>query len=224
MKHFLIYILVFICLCIGCDHHEIPLVRIYAEGSGSLSGINCSVAVEGNDGNSVSGAYVYIKQGNNNITELEYDIETGKYSIHGLEIDTSYIDVYIRTNLYASVLSYRIPIRSISSSVSITSFQEQSGNSVLHGGKLNPDEDIVISWTHQTGADLYIVNVKNALKTIYSASTTSGTIIIPEGSLPSGNHYVEIIAQNIDGDPEYASTNYCSVFSFAGSKVNFNVL
>ena len=200
-----------------------PRISIVSQNSDIA---DVTVELEGNDGNLVSGAVVLVSNSVNGVLKCAYDSSTGAY--HGrypIPADGLF-NIYINSVL-SSILTYNIVHQQITTKPVITVFEDSGGASVLLGQRLTSVRDIQLGWVPCGEGIVYQVTVKDALRTLYQASTEGLTHIIPGGTLmatPGGQiYYIQITAQQISGDPFFLRSSYYSAVIQPGETLSFNV-
>lgn len=102
--------------------------------------------------------------------------------------------------------------------------QDSQDVSAFAGGNPDSAKDIQVAW-EQAGMDVvYLVSVKTALATVYSATTEGTSLIIPSGTLTAGESYfASVQAQVIEGDPYFQNVPYYSASMTQGSQLGFSL-
>jgi hypothetical protein len=222
-------ILLIFCGLSSCKHYTLldtgqkVQVRTTVTASGSGS-VQCTVCVEGPNGESVSGALVVLWDETNKAAMLSYDSSTCTYStaVEEQEGETMYT-IEVATILLDAPVVQKIPYAGLSKKPDITVFQDAAGNSVLNGQTLSKNTPLQIAWTSCGNGIVYQLAVKTALKMIYAISSNAETVTIPADIIPAGVYTLEILAQKISGDPNFKKADYCSTSSSKSLGITFNV-
>ena len=172
------------------------------------------VFIENKDGNAVTAASVICIDKNNRAYFLEFDAAKYYYWIQAVLPDNGDIRIRVHTNAATDILTLTVPHHKLSKAPPITVFQDEAGKSVLKGEAISSQKKIQIAWEPLGEECVYTVEVKTAVSTVYSCSSTAAQLIIPVNTLAARKQYrLVITAQRIAGDPLLEKTPYYSVSS-----------
>lgn len=172
------------------------------------------VFVENSDGNAVTAASVICIDKNNRAYFLEFDAAKYYYWIQAVLPDNGDIRIRVHTNAATDTLTLTVPHYKLSKAPPITVFQDESGKSVLKGETISSQKTIQIAWEPLGEECVYTVEIKTALSSVYSCSSTAAQMIIPAHTLTAHKQYrIIITAQRIAGDPLLEKASYYSVSS-----------
>ena len=172
------------------------------------------VFVENKDGNAVTAASVICIDKNNRAYFLEFDAAKYYYWIQAVLPDNGDISIRVHTNAATDILTLTVPHHKLSKAPLITVFQDEAGKSVLKGEAISSQKTIQIAWDPLGEECVYTVEVKTAVSTVYSCSSTAAQLSVPAHTLTTHKQYrLVITAQRIAGDPLLEKTPYYSVSS-----------
>lgn len=213
-----------ILLIFGCqieDESTDLRVRVVFEAinSGELSS---KVYLEGDDGQAVNGAMVYILSPSNIMTLLDFDYGVGCYTADlGFPEDGEY-EIIVNSVAYETV-NQLIPFKTLGSELSITILQDSMGNNALIGQTLDINNSFSFSWEAIEDITAYIVTLNKPDGTNYSLTTIDNTVLIDSEDMDLiGNYSINIKAQYISGDPLFINNNYYAVNELESSRYYFN--
>ena len=172
------------------------------------------VFVENKDGNAVTAASVICIDKNNRAYFLEFDAAKYYYWTQAVLPDNGNIRIRVHTNAATDTLTLTVPHYKLSKAPPITVFQDESGKSVLKGEAISSQKTIQIAWEPLGAECVYTVEIKTALSSVYSCSSTAAQLTIPAHTLTAHKQYrIIITAQRIAGDPLLEKASYYSVSS-----------
>ena len=136
------------------------------------------------------------------------------YWIQAVLPDNGDIRIRVHTNAATDILTLTVPHHKLSKAPLITVFQDEAGKSVLKGEAISSQKTIQIAWDPLGEECVYTVEVKTAVSTVYSCSSTAAQLSVPAHTLATHKQYrLVITAQRIAGDPLLEKTPYYSVSS-----------
>ncbi|GHU54637.1 hypothetical protein FACS189442_1170 [Spirochaetia bacterium] len=183
-----------------------------------------NVYLEGPDGNLVSGAVVMASNNQNAALKINFDAAAGSYKCDYPIPADGIIKITVRSVLLDNPVNLTIEHKPINIKPVLQIFEDSAGNSVLGGQSLRRSSPIQIAWNSCGTGTVYQVLVKTAFQTLFSAATDGLSLEIPAETIPAGNGYaVQVIAQNIAGDPFFQRSNYYSCSAMTGNNISFNV-
>jgi hypothetical protein len=198
-------------------------VRATVESQNSDTAL-ITVYLEGPDGNLVSGAIVMVSDTQNAALKINFDDSTSAYKGNYPIPTDGIINITVRSVLLDNPVNLTIEHKPIYIKPSVQIFEDSLGNSVLNGQPIKRSSPLQIAWNSCGSGVIYQVLVKTAFQILFSAATNGLSFEIPAESIASGNGYVvQIIAQNIAGDPFFQNDNYYSSSIMAGNNLSFNV-
>ena len=221
---FLIVILISFCV-LSCTESDVIQTNVRASLKSNGSGtIRASVVVEGQDGNSLSGAVVFIKDNHNSYLQLNYEPSTLSYTglLEEYPGETKYT-VEVASILSNDIIKLKVPYSKIEKTPNVLVFQDSAGNSVLSGQSLLSNRPIQIGWVDCGKDVLYQITLGTVLTNYYMVSTKACTVTIPAGTVPAGSYLLEIMAQKINGDILFRKYAYYSYSFNKASLVSCNV-
>ena len=195
------------------NKHGKPSVRAVIQSDKNEESI-IKVFVENKDGNAVTAASVICIDKNNRAYFLEFDAAKYYYWIQAVLPDNGDIRIRVHTNAATDTLTLTVPHHKLSKAPPITVFQDETGKSVLKGEAISSQKTIQIAWEPLGAECVYTVEVKTALSSVYSCSSTAAQLTIPAHTLTAHKQYrLVITAQRISGDPLLEKASYYSVSS-----------
>lgn len=195
-------------------------VRISLESSNSQT-VHISVSLEDIYGKTVDGAYILVRNKNGIYNTISYNPELCCYEAI-FSLTAELIEVRIDSSLFTKPRVYEIPHKVISEKPVVSLICDSKGNSVFQGQKIDSSCPMQVSWTAMEDDCVYLIEIKNTFETLYSISTESTTVFIPENILKSGNtYYIKILAERISGDIFYETSDYYSINVMESSNYSF---
>lgn len=213
-------ILITLLCCCSLEEAEDPLtvpgIRTIVEHSNS-DRYKVYVFLEGNDGQSVTGALVYLVNNNNTHSLLQYDFTEGCYTLEPDYLESGTYNIVVKSRAFKESRE-EIVFSRVSESPTIEILQDSIGNNALTGDYLTKNRDISISWEGIENTTSYTLSIFISGSLVNTIVTTENNYIL-SGLDKSGSYSISIKAQAINGDPLFIEKSYYTVSERVSSNI-----
>jgi hypothetical protein len=220
----------------ACSSNPAPITTVETKprvrASAVVDGLNLklSVVLEGSDGNSLTGAFVTAADPGGALNPMPFSSAANAYNLGTPALAGKY-KLFVDSAKVGSV-SLEIPVLVLDPAPGVTLVRDASGASAQDFKKLKASQAIEVTWSGSLGAQRYLLEGRQAGKTVFSKVIPAGdpgglTSLIPagtfEGSLTGSTATVLVTASVLNGDAVFKTANFVSSSSVSGASFSFQV-
>jgi hypothetical protein len=199
-------------------------LRTTAEVVGST--LNLSIALEGSDGQSLSGALVKLTDPAGAVSLVGYDSRKNAYTLSAPALNGEY--TVQADSVRMGQHSLRFPVKVFAAEPDLISVQDGQGNKAEEFKKLEAGSPIRIEWKAVEEAQRYLVELRQAGKVLASSVVKEGnSLVIPANTFQAvqtgSPATLQVTASTQSGDLGF-SAGYLSNTSTQGASYTFQVV
>ena len=217
----------------ACSSNPAPITTVETKprvrASAMVDGANLklSVVLEGSYGNSLTGAFVTATDPGGALNPMSFSSAANAYNLSTPALAGKY-KLFVDSAKAGSV-SLEVPVLVLDPAPGVTLVRDASGASAQDFSKLKASQAIEVAWSGSLGAQRYLLEGRQAGKTVYSKVIPAGdlTSLIPaatfEGSLTGSTATILVTASTLNGDAVFKTANFVSSTSLSGASFSFQV-
>lgn len=188
--------------------------------------LQLDVALEGQSGAALNGAYVSVQNPGGSLTPLTWNAARNTYTLTAPSSGGTY-----RVRVDSAALGVRdvsVPVTSLQGTPHIQDVTDSAGHSVRNFERVTASTPIAVTWAAVSGAQRYQTEVRQNGQLVLTLNSTDPAAVIPAGTLAGSvagvNTSVRVTAAAQSGDPAYQSAPFLATSSVTSLTLAFQVI